>query len=293
MSAFIIKIIALVSMLIDHTGCMLSVMQKLSASQYMVMRSLGRIAFPLYSFLIVVGFEKTSDRAKYLTRLCVFAAVSQIPFCFAPLSASASHPAVEYFFSFRTDALYLAVLAILLAAFAVSVIRKKYASLCGSLLAAYIVAGISCTIGGVTILTDKLNVFYTLACSLAVLRCTDMIERREQCNVYDIAAAVVLTAACCIAILSRSDYGYKGLALIFALYVFRNNRVMQAVSLVIWSLCLYPPTGAFRICLCVGTALSAIPVLFYSGAQGKKSRAFYYFYPAHLILLGVIYRLAI
>ena len=292
MNAFIIKIIALVSMLVDHTGCMLSAMQKLSASQYIVMRSLGRIAFPLYSFLIVVGYEKTSDRAKYLTRLCVFAAVSQIPFCFAPLSASAS-PAAEYFFSFRTDALYLSVLAIVLAALALSVARKKYISLCGSLLAAFVVAGASCILGGVEILTEDLNVFYTLACSLSVLCITDMIERREKYNVYEIAAAVVLTAGCCIAVLSRSDYGYKGLALIFALYVFRNNRVMQAVSLVLWSVCLYPPTGTFRICLCVGTALSAIPVLFYSGKQGKKTRAFYYFYPAHLILLGIIYRLAI
>ena len=293
MSAFIIKIIALVSMLIDHTGCMLSAMQKLSASQYIVMRSLGRMAFPLYSFLVVVGFEKTSDRAKYLTRLCVFAAVSQIPFCFAPLSASASLPAAEHFFSFRTDAVYLIVSAISVLAFAVSVIRKKYNSLYGSLLAAYIVAGASCSLGGVEILTEDLNVFYTLACSLAVLCITDMIERREKYNVYDIAIAVVLTAGCCIAVLSRSDYGYKGLALIFALFVFRDNRVLQAVSLVLWSVCLYPPTGTSRLCLCAGTALSAIPLFLYNGAQGKKTRAFYYFYPAHLILLGIIYRLAI
>ena len=279
-------------MLIDHTGCMLSAMQKLSASQYIVMRSLGRIAFPLYSFLIVIGFEKTSDRAKYLTRLRVFAAVSQIPFCFAPLSASASASAAEWFFSFRFDAAYIAVLAVAFLAFVFSVIRKKFVPLSGSVLAAYIVGGISCTIGGVTILTGELNVFYTLACSLAVLCCADMIERREKYQTVDIAAAVALTASCCVVILSCSDYGYKGLALIFALYVFRNNRVMQAMSLVLWSICLYPPTGTFRVCLCVGTALSAIPVLFYSGEQGKKTRAFYYFYPAHLILLGIIYRLA-
>jgi hypothetical protein len=293
MNAFIIKIIALVSMLIDHTGCMLAVMEKLSASQYLVMRSLGRIAFPLYAFLIVEGFEKTSDRVKYLARLCLFAALSQIPYNFAPLTSSASPAAAEYFFSFRSDAVYLVVLAILLLAFALSVIRKKYIRLCGSVLAAYIIAGASCTLGGVAILTGELNVFYTLACSLAVLCITDMIERREEYNVYDIAAAVVLTAGCCIAILGRSDYGYKGLTLIFALYVFRNNRVMQALSLVLWSVWVYTPTGTSGLCLCLAAALSAVPVLFYSGSQGKKTRAFYYAYPAHLILLGIIYRLAI
>ena len=80
MSVFILKILALGSMIVDHTGFFLGNNSMVSSDVYSLMRAVGRIAFPIYAFLLVNGFQKTSNRQRYLSRLILFAVLSQIPF---------------------------------------------------------------------------------------------------------------------------------------------------------------------------------------------------------------------
>lgn len=67
------QIIAMLTMLIDHIG-------DVFVSDNPVYRIIGRIAFPLYTYGIVLGYRYTSNFQRYVRRLSVLALVSQLPF---------------------------------------------------------------------------------------------------------------------------------------------------------------------------------------------------------------------
>ena len=73
LSAFTLKCIAILSMLIDHIGAGLFPDQ-------MWMRIVGRLAFPIFAFLLSEGFYHTRSIKRYAFRLGIFALISEIPF---------------------------------------------------------------------------------------------------------------------------------------------------------------------------------------------------------------------
>ncbi|MBR1853872.1 MAG: conjugal transfer protein TraX [Lachnospiraceae bacterium] len=81
-----LKLIAVVTMLIDHIAAGVLVRLYLASRNgdilptYYLMRNIGRIAFPIYCYMIVEGLKYTRNKWKYALRLGVFALVSEIQF---------------------------------------------------------------------------------------------------------------------------------------------------------------------------------------------------------------------
>lgn len=76
LSGSALKVIAVISMVIDHSAYYLMEHETLL---YEVMRCFGRIAFPVFAFLIAEGFQHTRNRIKYFLLLLGFAVVSEVP----------------------------------------------------------------------------------------------------------------------------------------------------------------------------------------------------------------------
>ena len=76
LSGSALKVIAVLSMVADH--CAYYLMEH-SMFLYEVMRCFGRIAFPVFAFLIAEGFQYTRNRMKYFLQLLGFAVISELP----------------------------------------------------------------------------------------------------------------------------------------------------------------------------------------------------------------------
>ena len=71
-----LKVIAMLSMVTDH--CAYYLLNESSVA-YEVMRCFGRIAFPVFAFLVAEGFAHTRNRMRYFLSLLLFAVISEVP----------------------------------------------------------------------------------------------------------------------------------------------------------------------------------------------------------------------
>ena len=80
----VLKWVAVVTMTVDHIGAVLY-------PDVEILRIIGRIAFPIYCYLLLLGVGSTRNVKNYLVRLLVFAFISQVPYYvahgYAPLES--------------------------------------------------------------------------------------------------------------------------------------------------------------------------------------------------------------
>ncbi|MBR3226639.1 MAG: hypothetical protein IKF78_15095 [Atopobiaceae bacterium] len=91
LSGSVLKLIAIATMLVDHVTKRLLIrfptyntplyfVGKTGVSWAVIGESIGRLAFPIFAFLLVEGFVHTRDRWRYGRNLALFALISEVPF---------------------------------------------------------------------------------------------------------------------------------------------------------------------------------------------------------------------
>ena len=121
MSSNILKLIACVAMLCDHMGYTMQYYHVGSYDAAELLRLIGRIAFPIFAFLIAEGFKKTHNVLLYAIRLIIAGFISEIPFdlCF--------HDSLKYSSSFNNVmfSLSTALLALIFADMCIKSSKKE------------------------------------------------------------------------------------------------------------------------------------------------------------------------
>lgn len=251
MTSFHLKIIASISMTIDHIAKIIGQSGLLALFPTLSIKSafyichamsvIGRIAFPIFAFTLAVGASKTHNIYKYILRLVIFALISEPIFliAFSPHSAALlTHP-VNHITT--TNVLYtlafgLTIIHIYKRANLHSTLRKKLPNYIAIVITAYIAA--------------YLDVDYS-------------------------AEGVIL-----ILLLYIANTKLKTVIVIhlWSFWLYILVPVFTGSSL-----------DFFQITEYIGSVASCLPIWFYNDKRGQSIKwIFYLYYPVHLICLIVM-----
>lgn len=256
MTSFILKLIAITAMLIDHIG---AIFLSSDTTLYCIFRGIGRIAFPIFVFLIVEGFHHTRNIKRYLLRLGVFALISELPFDIAFYHLHYGTSIVKDFNMVRESVAFSGLLES--KSLLIFIKRLMYSQ----------------------------NVFFTLFLGLLLITLIHKLELkyRKDSIIGNVFQALLAIAFCILAIFLKTDYSYAGIMLIAAFYLFRENNLLKTLALLF-------VTGYIMtkgvITIAIFATLAMLFIARYNGKKGKDMKyLFYIFYPAHLLILFYIY----
>lgn len=315
-----IKIIAVVTMLIDHVAAAVFTRMILSGDYYSVfgsgdmaqitswlsrnallyygtqlMRLIGRLGFPIFCFLLVEGFQKTRNVKKYAFRLALFCLISEIPF---DLAFSGS------FLNWNYQNVYFTLLIGLLVLWAIDFLSKK--DLSKVLQAVAIVAGLGLSVfyiesamsnfvlsflagfrGGMGNV-GRTDIYTATMIGIIIAVLVDLVVvlifcvGRKTLTIGKLGSyAAVLFAGMLLADVLRTDYSGMGVLTIAMMYAFRKNKVISMLA------------GCITLNVMSLSEITAffalIPIALYNGERGLKMKYFFYaFYPVHLLLIWLV-----
>lgn len=260
-NASTLKVVALVTMLIDHIGAgiLLFVIRSgvypfggtfdTSAEVYDWIRHIGRQAFPIYCFLLTEGILHTRSVPKYARNLTVFGILSE--------------PFFDFALKIKFDAFSTDIVAVYEA-------NKE-------------------------IIIHCCNVYFTLLIGLLVIQSMKYVEDTLGGPLYipsgedvknPFLALLYLLPVLAGALFAQyidSDYRWWGVVLIAIFFAFRNNKPIACFL-------------GYIFFMNLGTEGWSLPafllILLYDGTPGRITKkfkyAFYAFYPAHLLLIYLI-----
>ena len=250
----------MVTMIIDHSG---DAFNPILGYNTLYFNVIGRIAFPLFCFLLVEGYRHTSNLKKYMLRLFIAALISQIPFQILVVNYMQAKPfAINVLFTllFGLFALYI---------WNFKLPNKKENQ-----------EQIIKQENNKEIEKEKSNQIH----SFTVL------------DVFIWIIKIILIALLIIiASFANFDYGETGILLILAIFLlFKKSKITFLITIIGLSIINYRQALFESIPWGITFVISAsiIPFIFmvlYNGKKGPNTKhGLYVIYPLHLIILELI-----
>lgn len=294
MSVLLIKLLACFAMLLDHVGRVFGWegWDMLPSGTVDMMRYIGRFVFPVFAFLIVNGWGHTKNKQRYFSNLILFAMISQIPFTLGfylvNLEKVSADTSANYFTPPLTIFIYLLLSAVFVFTYWYFALKKKKSISMVWVGLATILPGVLLKINHIWILYHELNVIYTLALGMFAIFCYEKVVLKHGYKWYEYALLIFTFTMALLAIGTSSEYGIMGVVLILGLYITRKNRIAQVLVICVWGSILYGAMyGNWYNAL--ATIIGSILILLYNGKKGADIKyLFYVFYPAHILILGII-----
>lgn len=259
-----LKLIAYITMLIDHTahillqnGIMVTYPQCFPYVKpvMILMRGIGRIAFPIFSFLLVEGLIHTRSRIRYMLRILLLAIISEPVFDYA-------NNGVFYYADYQNVFITLLIAATTMCV--LSLIEQNN-RLNKNIYVLYVLQGIVVIVG--CFLAEFLKVDYGMSgiiipLIMGVIRRLKL-DSSSAFAIYFVAtiiARVIRNIVNAPTYILNPEMWYEK----YLMYTINNLQIIAILAL--------------------------IPIFMYDGTKGKPmpKAVYYLFYPVHLSILGLI-----
>ena len=266
-SGFILKVMAIIFMTFDHVGVVLH-QSGISGDFATILRIFGRLAFPLFVFLLVEGVRHTKSIGKYFLRLGILAFAFFLGQLFYYL-----------FVSKDMTGMYSPVIDLLLTACAVYLLKRK------DKLSFLALLPIAWSILVLIVRNYEINNFTEIKWVPFFLR--------PDYQIYGPLLGIGFYYSFELApLFLKSNEGTKDLA--GTTYEQTTANVMSAIVLIILTIAIiFIDRNAmhtyFSMPWQVYSLFAFIPILFYSGKRGYNAKWFQYgcyiYFPVHLIII--------
>ncbi len=319
-----LKLIAIFTMLIDHTAATILDKTLIARGMYslnptdtvavaqfyadngwiyainIIMRLIGRIAFPIFCFLLVQGFLHTRNVTKYAIRLALFAAISEIPFDLAFKNKILEYSYQNVFFTLfiglltmigfqtlklKVDSIqekkpWLPVLAVMgtlaIGGYVAFTMHSFVMAVANSVSALGVISsnpGIGFSIVLAIVFTVIALIVYAVMCKQTSLQVASL----------RFADLLVLIIGMSLANLLHTDYSGFGVLTVAVVYGLRKSYFRSMVGA-----CITLTVMTMMEFTCF---VNLIIIRFYNGTRGLNLKyIFYAFYPVHLLILYLICR---
>lgn len=292
LSSFKLKIIAMLTMTIDHLGYLLCSFLQYNNAAYqtgIIFRYIGRLAMPLFAFMIVEGVIHTKNYKKYAARLGIMAGIVTAALLLCFILSKCGIYANDLKSIYLEGNIFIDLLLGSFAVYALKSPNKKFKLLC--------LIPIAISFLSFAAKSAEINMNVEVYWYPAFLRLQ-----------YDFLSVILIMAFYLAKLLTKMYYHYQEQVTGVSDEIWKENGQYQkmenltsAGALIIISSLYFaitfisPSTFKYYIdpYIQITMMASALFILLYNGLRGYNKKWFqifsYLYYPLHLVVLGLIF----